>query len=46
MNPPPRAVADPEKDAEITNSCPEDGFFADAEQCDKYYECRSVNNWS
>lgn len=37
-NPPARAAED--ADAEITNSCPEDGFFADAEQCDKYYQCR------
>lgn len=38
--PPARALADAERDAEITSSCPDDGFFADAEQCDKYYECR------
>ncbi|GBP70462.1 Protein obstructor-E [Eumeta japonica] len=37
-NPPARVLED--KDAEITSSCPEDGFFADAEQCDKYYQCR------
>lgn len=41
VNQPTRAIADPERDAEITNECPEDGFFADAEQCDKYYECRN-----
>ncbi|XP_039765895.1 protein obstructor-E-like [Pararge aegeria] len=39
-NPPARVAEDAERDAEITNSCPEDGFFADAEQCDKYYPCR------
>lgn len=39
-NPPARVAADAERDAEITNTCPDDGFFADAEQCDKYYECR------
>ncbi|PZC74954.1 hypothetical protein B5X24_HaOG206887 [Helicoverpa armigera] len=44
VNPPTRTIADNERkaeaEAEITNDCPEDGFFADAEQCDKYYECR------
>lgn len=26
---------------ETTDQCPEpNGYFADAEQCDKYYECR------
>ncbi|KAG6438545.1 hypothetical protein O3G_MSEX000056, partial [Manduca sexta] len=41
-NPPARVSEESERDgAEITNSCPEDGFFADAEQCDKYYECRN-----
>lgn len=28
-------------EAVATDECPEpDGFFADAEQCDKYYACR------
>lgn len=40
VNQPARTIADQDRDAEITNECPEDGFFADAEQCDKYYECR------
>ncbi|XP_053601624.1 protein obstructor-E [Plodia interpunctella] len=40
-NQPARVAQDAERDAEITNSCPDDGFFADAEQCDKYYECRN-----
>ncbi|KAL4709777.1 hypothetical protein ACJJTC_001231 [Scirpophaga incertulas] len=39
-NPPARAPVEVDRDAEITNSCPDDGFFADAEQCDKYYACR------
>ncbi|KAJ8734241.1 hypothetical protein PYW07_014792 [Mythimna separata] len=47
VNPPTRTINDNEKkaeaEAEITNDCPEDGFFADAEQCDKYYECRAGN---
>lgn len=30
-----------EPDDETTDQCPEpNGYFADAEQCDKYYECR------
>nr|CAI5828871.1 unnamed protein product [Callosobruchus analis] len=30
----------PTSDAETSDQCPEpNGFFADAEQCDKYYEC-------
>lgn len=30
----------PVDDAEVSDQCPEpNGFFADAEQCDKYYEC-------
>ncbi|XP_050304166.1 protein obstructor-E [Anthonomus grandis grandis] len=29
-----------EDDAQLSDECPElDGFFADAEQCDKYYQC-------
>ncbi|RZC38876.1 cuticular protein analogous to peritrophins 3-B [Asbolus verrucosus] len=29
------------EDSETTDQCPEpNGFFADAEQCDKYYDCR------
>ncbi|XP_038209139.1 protein obstructor-E [Zerene cesonia] len=40
-NPAPARVAASDPDTEITSSCPEDGFFADAEQCDKYYECRN-----
>lgn len=40
-NLPARTIAEiADRDTEITNSCPDDGFFADAEQCDKYYECR------
>lgn len=28
-------------DVSISDECPEpDGYFADAEQCDKYYECK------
>lgn len=34
------AKAVPIDDADTTDQCPEpDGFFADAEQCDKYYQC-------
>lgn len=30
------------EDEDLTDECPEDdGYFADAEQCDKYYECRA-----
>lgn len=29
-----------ESNADISDQCPEpDGYFADAEQCDKYYHC-------
>lgn len=29
-----------EDDAQVSDECPEpNGYFADAEQCDKYYEC-------
>nr|AYA49996.1 cuticular protein analogous to peritrophins 3-B [Leptinotarsa decemlineata] len=32
--------SEPESDAEVSDQCPEpDGYFADAEQCDKYYHC-------
>ncbi|KAG5869731.1 hypothetical protein JTB14_021710 [Gonioctena quinquepunctata] len=31
-----------DSDAESSDQCPEpDGYFADAEQCDKYYHCQS-----
>lgn len=31
---------EPVSDGEVSDQCPElDGFFADAEQCDKYYQC-------
>lgn len=31
-----------EEDYDTTDQCPEpDGYFADAEQCDKYYQCAS-----
>ncbi|XP_044730333.1 protein obstructor-E-like [Chrysoperla carnea] len=30
-----------DSDEELTDQCPEpNGYFADAEQCDKYYDCR------
>lgn len=36
----PTAVDNPEI-AETSDQCPEpNGYFADAEQCDKYYDCR------
>ncbi|XP_053694893.1 protein obstructor-E [Sabethes cyaneus] len=35
------ATVDEELDPELSENCPEpNGFFADAEQCDKYYACR------
>ena len=35
-----RRNPEPVDDAETTDQCPEpNGYFADAEQCDKYYEC-------
>ncbi|KAL1401253.1 hypothetical protein pipiens_006752 [Culex pipiens pipiens] len=35
------ATASEETDAELSENCPEpNGYFADAEQCDKYYACR------
>lgn len=39
QNKPVRAE-EPEYEDELTDQCPEpDGFFPDAEQCDKYYSC-------
>ncbi|XP_050674321.1 protein obstructor-E-like [Leptidea sinapis] len=38
---PPARVAESDPDTDITSSCPEDGYYADAEQCDKYYECKA-----
>lgn len=33
--------ASEETDPELSENCPEpNGYFADAEQCDKYYQCR------
>lgn len=44
--PPPPTKAAPQEvydDDGTTDQCPEPfGFFADAEQCDKYYECKWV----
>ena len=35
------APAADDADADLTDECPEpNGYFADAYQCDKYYECR------
>lgn len=32
---------DDNNDDELSDECPEpNGFFSDAEQCDKYYDCR------
>lgn len=37
------ASANGDEAIETSDACPEpDGYFADAEQCDKYYECRYV----
>lgn len=37
----PKPAPAKEDDAALTDECPEpNGFFADAYQCDKYYECR------
>ncbi|KAG5682690.1 hypothetical protein PVAND_012025 [Polypedilum vanderplanki] len=33
------SVADDDDDDDTTGDCPGDGFFADADQCDKYYAC-------
>uniref|UniRef100_A0A182LVM2 Chitin-binding type-2 domain-containing protein n=1 Tax=Anopheles culicifacies TaxID=139723 RepID=A0A182LVM2_9DIPT len=38
---PVQASASDEIDPELSENCPEpNGYFADAEQCDKYYQCR------
>ncbi|XP_052869087.1 protein obstructor-E [Anopheles cruzii] len=38
---PVQAAASDETDPELSENCPEpNGYFADAEQCDKYYQCR------
>lgn len=34
-------IEEDEDDSALTDECPEpNGYFADAYQCDKYYECR------
>lgn len=36
----PRKSSSVEEDPDTTDQCPEPyGYFADAEQCDKYYQC-------
>lgn len=37
----PEEISEADDDTEDSDKCPEpDGFFADAEQCDKYYACK------
>lgn len=37
----PASISKEDSEIETSAQCPEpDGFFADAEQCDKYYACR------
>lgn len=39
--PTPAAISDDEEEVPTSPQCPESyGFFADSEQCDKYYACR------
>lgn len=35
-----RKDEEPAGDEEPAESCPDDGYYPDADQCDKYYECR------